>query len=152
MIVDVPGGCQDAITRERNWTSPDSEPGGVQLQSTRVDHHGSIVARHLSNITISTWASDLEALPADVLVSRLDDFRTGDIFTGTYAGPSRGNLEQNFEEKLAHLYASADTPRLSGVQIKAPMFLSEDGELVPGTALPFAHMLYSRHQLLMNIV
>ncbi|MBD1549486.1 type II toxin-antitoxin system HipA family toxin [Roseibium aggregatum] len=97
--------------------------------------------RYMSNITISTRASDLEALPADVLVTRLDDFRTGSIFTGTYAGPSRGNIEQNFEEKLARLYASADTPRLSGVQIKAPMFLGADGELVPGTALPFTHIL-----------
>jgi serine/threonine-protein kinase HipA len=97
--------------------------------------------RYMSNITISTKAADLDALPADVLVSRLDDFKTRGIFTGTYAGPSRGDIEQSFEEKLARLYASADTPRLSGVQIKAPMFLSEDGKLVPSTGLPFTHIL-----------
>ena len=54
---------------------------------------------------------------------------------------SRGDIEQSFEEKLARLYASADTPRLSGVQIKAPMFLGEDGKLVPSTGLPFTHIL-----------
>ncbi|WP_047033097.1 HipA domain-containing protein [Hoeflea sp. IMCC20628] len=97
--------------------------------------------RYMSNITISTKAAALDALPADILVSRLNDFKAGDIFTGIYAGPSRGDIEQSFEDKLAHLYASADTPRLSGVQIKAPMFLSEDGKLVPSTGLPFTHIL-----------
>lgn len=97
--------------------------------------------RYMSNIIISTKAAELNTLPADVLVSRLDDFKIGGMFTGTYAGPSRGDIEQSFEEKLAHLYASADTPRLSGVQIKAPMFLREDGKLVPSTGLPFTHIL-----------
>lgn len=97
--------------------------------------------RYMSNITISTKAADLDALPADILVSRLDDFKAGGIFTGTYAGPSRGDIEQSFEEKLARLYASADTPRLSGVQIKAPMFLYENGKLAPSTGLPFTHIL-----------
>ncbi|MHA7774620.1 type II toxin-antitoxin system HipA family toxin [Roseibium sp. M-1] len=97
--------------------------------------------RYMSNITISTKAAELDALPADVLVSRLNDFKTGGVFTGTYAGPSRGDIEQSFEEKLARLYACADTPRLSGVQIKAPMFLKEDGKLIPSTGLPFTHIL-----------
>lgn len=97
--------------------------------------------RYMSNITISAKAPDLDALPADVLVGRLDTFEIGGIFSGTYAGPRRDNIEQSFEEKLARLYASADTPRLSGVQIKAPMFLGEDGTLVPGTGLPFTHIL-----------
>ncbi|MBE1294786.1 type II toxin-antitoxin system HipA family toxin [Phycobacter azelaicus] len=97
--------------------------------------------RYMSNITISTKAADLKALPADVLVSRLQDFQTDGVFTGIYAGPSRGDIEQSFEERLARLYASADTPRLSGVQIKAPMFLGEDGALVPSTGVPFTHIL-----------
>ncbi|EAV43542.1 hypothetical protein SIAM614_02656 [Stappia aggregata IAM 12614] len=97
--------------------------------------------RYMSNITISTKAADLDALPADILTCRLNDFKTDGIFTGTYAGPSRGDIEHSFEEKLARLYASADTPRLSGVQIKAPMFLGEDGKLVPSTGLPFTHIL-----------
>ena len=97
--------------------------------------------RYTSNITICTKAADLDALPADILVSRLDDFKASGIFTGTYAGPSRGDIEQSFEEKLARLYANADTPRLSGVQIKAPMFLGEDGKLVPSIGLPFTHIL-----------
>lgn len=97
--------------------------------------------RYMSNITISTDAADLAAVPADILVGRLDDFRRDDLFTGTYGGPSRGAIEQSFEERLARLYESADTPRLSGVQIKAPMFLGADGRLVPSTGLPFTHIL-----------
>ncbi|WP_083219995.1 type II toxin-antitoxin system HipA family toxin [Hoeflea olei] len=97
--------------------------------------------RYMSNITIGTTAAELEALPADLLVGRLANFTAGGLFTGTYTGPGRGTFEQSFEEKLARLYASAGTPRLSGVQIKAPMFLGEDGILVPGTHLPFTHIL-----------
>lgn len=97
--------------------------------------------RYMSNITISTQAADLEALPADILVSRLANFSEGGVFSGTYAGPARGTMEQSFEDNLARLYASAETPRLSGVQIKAPMFLDEDGRLVASTGLPFTHIL-----------
>src|SRR5207244_12321062 len=42
---------------------------------------------------------------------------------------------------LAQLYARADTPRLSGVQIKAPMYLDPAGVLSPATAKPFTHIL-----------
>ncbi len=38
-------------------------------------------------------------------------------------------------------YARAETPRLSGVQIKAPMSLTEDGALVPAIDQPFTHIL-----------
>ncbi|PTW62051.1 serine/threonine-protein kinase HipA [Breoghania corrubedonensis] len=97
--------------------------------------------RYMSNITISNKAGELNALPADILVNRLANFEEDGIFTGTYAGPKRDDIEQSFEEKLARLYASPDTPRLSGVQIKAPMFLGDDGALVPSTGLPFTHIL-----------
>jgi serine/threonine-protein kinase HipA len=39
------------------------------------------------------------------------------------------------------LYANAATPRLSGVQIKAPMHLDANGKLSPSVALPFTHIL-----------
>lgn len=97
--------------------------------------------RYMSNITISRHAADLDALPADVLAGRLVDFSREGLFTGAYAGPGRGDIEQSFEDNLARLYASAETPRLSGVQIKAPMFLGGDGKLVPSTGLPFTHIL-----------
>ena len=97
--------------------------------------------RYMSNITISTDADDIDALPADILVRRLGDCEKDGVFTGVYAGPSRGDIEKSFEDNLARLYASADTPRLSGVQIKAPMFLGQDGRLVPSTGQPFTHIL-----------
>lgn len=97
--------------------------------------------RYMSNISISAKATDIATLPADILVRRLADFEKDGVFTGTYGGPNRGDIEKNFEDNLARLYASAETPRLSGVQIKAPMFLDEDGTLVASTERPFTHIL-----------
>ena len=64
-------------------------------------------------------------------------------FTGRYAGPERGDIEETFERKLAQLFAQVETPRLSGVQIKAPMSLLVDGTLVPAVDRPFTHILKS---------
>ncbi|KEJ94330.1 serine/threonine-protein kinase HipA [Pseudosulfitobacter pseudonitzschiae] len=97
--------------------------------------------RYMSNITISADAAELGLLPADTLATRLGDHTRNGIFTGTYAGPGRGRLEADFEAGLARLYRRADTPRLSGVQIKAPMFLARDGRLSPSAGLPFTHIL-----------
>ncbi len=97
--------------------------------------------RYMSNITISSDPSEIEALPADVLSARLDDFCSDGVFTGQYEGPGRGDIEQSFEDNLARLFASAQTPRLSGVQIKAPMYLDPRGHLIPSTTEPFTHIL-----------
>src|SRR5262249_18021398 len=48
---------------------------------------------------------------------------------------------KNFERALAQIYESADTPRLSGIQIKAPMYLGADGSLTASTGRPFTHIL-----------
>jgi len=50
-------------------------------------------------------------------------------------------MEHDFEHNLATLYARAETPRLSGVQIKAPMTLAPDGRLSPSVGTPFTHIL-----------
>jgi serine/threonine-protein kinase HipA len=50
-------------------------------------------------------------------------------------------MEQDFERNFATIYARADTPRLSGVQIKAPMTLAPDGRLSPSVGTPFTHIL-----------
>jgi serine/threonine-protein kinase HipA len=97
--------------------------------------------RYMSNITIVEKQSELARLPADILLTRLDRFAEDSVFTGRYAGPGRGDLEQNFERNLAHLFERAETPRLSGVQIKAPMFLDSDGTLIPSIEKPFTHIL-----------
>ena len=96
--------------------------------------------RYLSNITITDQPEDIAALPPDMLAAKLADYSVGGVFTGTYAGPGRGAIEQSFEESLALLYARADMPRLSGIQIKAPMFLSKEGELRPSAGEPFTHI------------
>lgn len=97
--------------------------------------------RYMSNIMIVEEISDLAALPPDVLDARLAAYTTAGLFTGTYAGPGRSPIEQDFEQNLARIYARSDTPRLSGIQIKAPMFLDLNGRLSPSAGLPFTHVL-----------
>lgn len=97
--------------------------------------------RYMSNITISEDAADISALPPDTLTTPLSGYTHGGIFTGRYTGPGRGIFEADFEAGLARLYQRADTPRLSGVQIKAPMHLAQDGQLSPSAGLPFTHIL-----------
>jgi serine/threonine-protein kinase HipA len=97
--------------------------------------------RYMSNITIVERAGELAALPADILLTRLNGFTTDHMFTGTYAGPGRGDIQDTFEQNLARMFATGATPRLSGVQIKAPMFLDAEGTLMPSTGKPFTHIL-----------
>lgn len=97
--------------------------------------------RYLSNITIAEGARELAALPLDVLATPLAAHTAAGVFTGTYAGPGRNAMEQDFERNLAAIYDRADTPRLSGVQIKAPMTLDPDGTLSPSIGTPFTHIL-----------
>jgi len=97
--------------------------------------------RYMSNITIAATPEELAQLPADVLTTKLARFSAAGIFNGTYAGPGRDSIERDFEHRLAALFANAATPRLSGVQIKAPMTLDANGLLSPSVGLPFTHIL-----------
>jgi serine/threonine-protein kinase HipA len=97
--------------------------------------------RYMSNITMAENASELAALPIDVLATPLAAHTAAGVFTGTYAGPGRSAMQHDFERNLATIYDSADTPRLSGVQIKAPMTLDPDGRLSPSIGTPFTHIL-----------
>ncbi|MDT7951127.1 MAG: HipA domain-containing protein [Acetobacteraceae bacterium] len=97
--------------------------------------------RYMSNIAIVEDRDQRAALPPDVLSTPLASFAAGGRFTGVYAGPRRGEIEETFEQNLARIFSRAETPRLSGVQIKAPMSLTEDGALVPGIDQPFTHIL-----------
>ena len=97
--------------------------------------------RYMSNITIVEREAELAALPKDILLTRLEQYARNGAFTGKYAGPGRSEIEENFERNLAKIYARADTPRLSGVQIKAPMYLDPEGVLSPATGKPFTHIL-----------
>lgn len=97
--------------------------------------------RYMSNIAITQSSEDIASLPSDILVGELSIHAVDGVFSGTYEGPGRDNIEQDFEQRLARLYAEEDTPRLSGVQIKAPMFLDDQGKLQPATGKPFTHIL-----------
>jgi serine/threonine-protein kinase HipA len=97
--------------------------------------------RYMSNITIAENEAELKELPQDILVTRLAKYTKDGAFTGEYQGPGRDQIEESFERNLAQIYARADTPRLSGVQIKAPMYLDEKGILSPATGRPFTHIL-----------
>jgi serine/threonine-protein kinase HipA len=97
--------------------------------------------RYMSNITVVEARDELTALPADILTTKLSGFVEAGRFTGHYDGPARGAIEESFEQNLARIFARAETPRLSGVQIKAPMHLAPDGTLLPAIDLPFTHIL-----------
>jgi serine/threonine-protein kinase HipA len=97
--------------------------------------------RYMSNITIVERQSELAALPPDVLLTHLGRYTADGVFTGIYAGPGRSDIEESFERNLAQIYEHADTPRLSGIQIKAPMHLEANGTLSPSTGTPFTHIL-----------
>jgi serine/threonine-protein kinase HipA len=97
--------------------------------------------RYMSNVAIVKSRTELLALPADVLQVELNAFSENGRFTGRYAGPGRGEIEKTFEQNLARLFEHAETPRLSGVQIKAPMCLTAEGLLVPAVTQPFTHIL-----------
>jgi serine/threonine-protein kinase HipA len=97
--------------------------------------------RYMSNIAVVESEAELAELPQDALLTRLRKFTKEGAFTGRYDGPGRSQLEENFERNLAQIYARADTPRLSGVQIKAPMYLDADAVLSPATGRPFTHIL-----------
>jgi len=97
--------------------------------------------RYMSNIVIVEDRDKLATLPADVLTTTLASFVDAGRFTGVYAGPARGEIEETVEHNLARIFTRAETPRLSGVQIKAPMRLTPDGALVPAIDQPFTHIL-----------
>lgn len=97
--------------------------------------------RYMSNITVVSAGDDGMSLPQDILANVLSGFTEAGQFKGRYEGPARGAIEESFEQNLAKIYARAETPRLSGVQIKAPMYLAPDGTLLPAIDLPFTHIL-----------
>ncbi len=99
--------------------------------------------RYMSNVSVVPSRAELAALPEDILSTPLDAHSEGGRFTGRYRGPGRGLVEETFELSLARLYSQPWTPRLSGVQIKAPMSLLADGTLLPALDRAFTHVLKS---------
>ena len=97
--------------------------------------------RYMSNIAIAQQPDEITSVPADILISRLANHNHLGLFTGDYEGPGFDDIAQNFEKNIAQLYSTDDVPRLSGVQLKVPMFLNENGALVPSVNLPFTHIL-----------
>jgi serine/threonine-protein kinase HipA len=98
-------------------------------------------SRYMSNMMIVSDETELATLPADVLEGRLAHLQDAGLFTGRYLGPAKQTLEDTFQAKLAELFAAERTPRLSGVQIKAPMCLRRNGDLVAAVDAPFTHIL-----------
>jgi serine/threonine-protein kinase HipA len=96
--------------------------------------------RYMSNITIAENLSELEALPRDVLLTPLHRYSKDGVFNGKYSGPGR-EFNETFERNLARIFESKETPRVSGIQIKAPMNLDDQGVLSPSTGKPFTHIL-----------
>lgn len=98
-------------------------------------------SRYTSNVTIVSDDAELATIPADILEGRLAQFQRDGLFTGNYLGPMKQTLEDSFQERLASIFAAQRAPRLSGVQIKAPMCLRRDGDLIAAIEAPFTHIL-----------
>jgi serine/threonine-protein kinase HipA len=94
----------------------------------------------MSNITIVENQSELEVLPRDILLTPLDRYSKDGVFNRKYSGPGH-EFNETFESSLARIFESNETPRLSGIQIKAPMNLDHGGVLSPSTGKPFTHIL-----------
>jgi serine/threonine-protein kinase HipA len=56
--------------------------------------------RYMSNIAIVEREPELAALPPEILLTRLEQYAANGVFTGAYAGPGRGDMEQSFERSL----------------------------------------------------
>ena len=97
--------------------------------------------RYMSNITIVERASELAALPADILLTRLNRFTTDHLLQASMPAPAAATIRIRSNKTWRGYLRAARHPRLSGVQIKAPMFLDADGTLMPSTTKPFTHIL-----------
>lgn len=103
--------------------------------------------RFLSNLKMvapEDRASFPKGLPIDALQGRLDNFMRPDgVFSGTYCGPPQEGLMGRTEEAVAAFWDERDMPRLSGVQMKLPMHLDENGRIYPSTETDksFTHIL-----------
>lgn len=95
--------------------------------------------RYMSNISITGVSGD-ETLPADTLQGRLSDWSREGRFIGAYNGPVPA-FDETLEQRMADLFTKASAPRLSGVQIKAPMTLTSAGELHDAAESTFTHIL-----------
>ena len=73
-------------------------------------------------------------------MGRLNAYTNADTFTGDYTVPAP-SCDETLENRMAELYASKFTPRLSDDQIKAPMNLSHDSVLRPVRDWAFMHIL-----------
>lgn len=97
--------------------------------------------RYMSNIVIVDDPSKLAAMAPDILEGRLESWTTNGRFVGEYRGPGSSAVAGQLEQAIAHLYATQETPRLSGIQMKAPMFLDATGVLIDASRHPFTHIL-----------
>ena len=98
--------------------------------------------RYMSNITIVEREAELATLPQDILLTRLRKYMQGRHVYRPVCRPGpqrdRGRASSAIWRRFTQ---RADTPRLSGVQIKAPMYLDSEGILSPSTGKPFTHIL-----------
>ena len=97
--------------------------------------------RYLSNIQIKAPAVELgAAITGDYLRGKLVDWSNDGEFTGLYSGPEFRENEI-FGQVIMELYKDGLIPRVSGVQMKIPMTLTDEGELLIPKNKPFTHML-----------
>ena len=97
--------------------------------------------RYLSNIKIKPHELSIEDKNLDdFLLGSLNDWSDNGRFTGIISELTFAD-EENFEQKVVELYEDQLIPRLSGYQMKVPMSLTNEGNLITATNRPFTHIL-----------
>lgn len=87
--------------------------------------------RFLSNFLISPNAPFDSPSDVDHIEGSLDDFKDEEgVFSGLYRAPSPASLNGEFIAKVAECWENKYLPRFSGMEIKIPVCLCEDGNIV----------------------
>jgi serine/threonine-protein kinase HipA len=96
--------------------------------------------RYISNITVKSKESKDKSIIIDTMDGKLGDFRSRFLeFTGVANPDLRGALDD--DRLMSSLHRDPDTPRMSGMQVKLPGFLSRDGEMHSARGRSFTHII-----------
>lgn len=117
------------------WSRP------VEVHNNRIDLSELKKAdRYIANITVRTKDDDRDII-VDRIGGRVNDFiNDRGEFIGKLEGMPNGFSDDMYKEVYA-LCADKDAPRMSGMQVKMPAYLSPEGVLMPAINRPFTHIL-----------
>jgi serine/threonine-protein kinase HipA len=125
-----PEGVQQTVLTGRETIEGVSDVLGILKNSKR----------YIGNVAILDGdPATLASLPEDAIHGSLSDYTERGIFKGTLYGLPME--DPTWLQKVQAMFADPEMPRISGTQVKVPMFLDEKGVLSPAVGKPFSHIL-----------